>query len=250
VLDGRLDSRNALALVFDKAPHDSMRQPFYGIAEPALDTTVENGPPGRPQLLKYNLRDQGYSDEEFSRWLVQQEPYEGLITLVLEGNRLTAASISALADSAIGILHTLPLGGNPLGDTGAATLASEAAFSRLWILYIPGTGLSAAGLRHLFAPDATLDFLVDLDLSDNDLGDEGARILATSARSASLTHLYLDSTGLTDDGARALADSPHLGALEYLSLDRNDLTAAGVAYLREQARFSEGAVLFLGEAFE
>jgi hypothetical protein len=217
---------------------------------PRASSTSEAGPAGRPQLRKYNLRDQGLTDAAFAAWLADQEPYNGLTTLVLDGNRLTGVSVEALATSDIGVLHTLLLADNPIGDRGAEILASAPAFSTVTILYLSGTGLTPLGLGHLFGSDSVLGFLIDVDLSRNALGDEGARIIAGSTLTESLTNLYLDATALTDRAAEVLADSPRLGSLDYLSLDANELTEAGVAHFREHARVQEGAVVFFGERFE
>jgi hypothetical protein len=221
-----------------------------GFLQPAPSAAADAGRPGRPQLLKYSLRDQGYTDQELLTWLAELETDNRLISLVLEGNQLTAVSLQAVAESGIGVIHTLLVGRNPIGDAGAEVLATGAAFSALRILYMPQTGLTAVGLRHLFGPDSELELLADLDLSGNRLGDEGAQILAGSRRAEGLTHLYLDNTGLTDGGALALAESPHLGALEYLSLDGNDLTGAGVSRAREIGSLPAATEIFFGEQFE
>ena len=217
---------------------------------PRTSSTGEAGPPGRPQLRKYNLRNQDLTDAAFVAWLAEREPYNGLTTLVLEGNRLTGRSLEALATSDIGVLHTLLLGGNPIGDRGAETLASAPGFSAVTILYLSSSGLTPVGLGHLFGGDSVLGSLIDVDLSGNTLGDEGARIIAGSALTGNLTNLYLDETALTDRAAELLADSPHLGKLDYLSLDGNQLTEAGVAHFREHGRVRESAAVFFGERFE
>lgn len=227
----------------------------YGASDPPSRDPAEaseGGSPSRPQNRKYSLRDQGTTDPEVIAWLAGVEPYNGLVTLDLRGNRLTADSLAALAGSQIGVVHTLLLSGNPLGDAGARVLAESPAFATLTILYLSETGLGAAGLDRMLGPDSRLEpgFLTNLDLSGNPLGDEGARILAASSRAGQLTHLELERTGLTDRGALALARSPHLGALEYLSLDGNDLTDAGVAAAREAASWPTSAAVFFGEEYE
>jgi hypothetical protein len=206
--------------------------------------------PGRPQMRKYNLRDQEMGDEEFIAWLEQQEEYNGLTDLVLEGNRLTAASLAALAASEIGVFNAILLGDNPIGDRGAEILAASPAFTTVTILYLGGAGLSSVGLEPIFAADSRPRFLRSLDLTGNDLGDQSADIIAGSALTRQITHLYLDDTGLTDRAVRVLADSPNFEVLEYLSLDGNDLTETGVAQARQENGFPQTADVYYGERFE
>src|SRR5262249_18279651 len=80
------------------------------------------------------------------------------------------------------------------------------------------TGAAAAQLR-------------TLDLSDNPIGDTGARHLARWPGLASVRVLRLSGCGLTAVGAAALADSEHLQNLTQLYLQRNEIRGAGVAAL-------------------
>jgi Ran GTPase-activating protein (RanGAP) involved in mRNA processing and transport len=225
-------------------------QATLDIDQPTIQPASRIDLPGRPQLTKFNLRAQDFTDQRFLDWLATQEPGHGLIGLNLEQNQLTEVALRALAESGLGAFHTLLLADNPVGNKGMTALASAPAFHGLTILYLADTGITATGLADLFGSDSILGFLIDVDLTGNRIGDEGARVLAQSPHTGHLTHLYLDNTGMTDVGARALADSPHLGALEYLSLGDNELTEAGVAYLLEQARFAETADVYFGDDFE
>ena len=60
------------------------------------------------------------------------------------------------------------------------------------------------------ATSPQLAHLTTLDLSQNQLGDEGAKAIAASPQLAQLTELSLHDNDITDEGAKALAESPHL----------------------------------------
>ena len=56
--------------------------------------------------------------------------------------------------------------------------------------------------------------LLSLDLSFNDIGEEGARALAQSEHLASLTQLYLYDNEIGEEGKRALRESVHLSGVK------------------------------------
>lgn len=77
-----------------------------------------------------------------------------------------------------------------------------------------------------------------LDLAVNAIGDEGARLLASTPALAGLEDLSLHQVGLTDAGARALAASEHLPAgLSLCLFDNYALTAGAVLELK--GRFAQ-----------
>jgi hypothetical protein len=80
-----------------------------------------------------------------------------------------------------------------------------------------------------FLAGLQLPRLKHLDLSGWPVGDEGARVLASSAAFAGLTRLNLRSCAIGDAGARALFASGNLRRLMELDLSGNDIqTAASV----------------------
>ncbi len=70
-----------------------------------------------------------------------------------------------------------------------------------------------------------------LDLSDNDLGPEGARDLGNERNLRALNHLTLERCGLADAGVMVLARASHLGRVTRLSLQNNGISSEGVAEL-------------------
>ena len=75
--------------------------------------------------------------------------------------------------------------------------------------------------------------MTELDLSYNELGDDGARVVANCPHLAGLTVLRLSNCGIGDEGGRALANSPHLNRVESLDLESNPLGDAGLRPFRD-----------------
>lgn len=84
-------------------------------------------------------------------------------------------------------------------------------------LSLADAGLGPHGVQALAE---VLPDLVELDLSGNAIGDEGARTLAASTALGNLEHLRLTGTGIGPVGARALLDAPGLARARTLVLPR------------------------------
>jgi len=74
-----------------------------------------------------------------------------------------------------------------------------------------------------------------LDLSNANISDSGAVVIANSPAPAHLLVLDLTRNAITDPGAKALLDSPHLSSLIHLDLRDNEISPPLLAALR--ARF-------------
>ena len=87
------------------------------------------------------------------------------------------------------------------------------------------------GVRDRMEPLAASAFLqraTYLDLSNNVVRDQGARLLADSRYLAHIRGLNLSSSGIGDAGLKALAASPHLSELRELYLGDNRISNNGV----------------------
>lgn len=73
--------------------------------------------------------------------------------------------------------------------------------------------------------------LTNLNLYENVIGPDGAKLLAGSPHLSRLTTLDVSRTHIGDAGIGALADSPHLSRLTRLILHYNQISDAGVAAL-------------------
>lgn len=199
-------------------------------------------------------------DDRAAELLATCPTLAGLEELDLAGNELGESGARSLAASPhIGSVRYLELQGNRLGPGGAEVLASSERLAnlrrlglaendigasrlqstsrmhellRVPILDLSTNGLTAAGLQVILTrppgpsePGAVR--LQDLDLSHNELGDAGARVLASCPQLDGLRALRLARCALGDDGARALAESPHLNKLVTLDLSNNPINDAG-----------------------
>jgi uncharacterized protein (TIGR02996 family) len=95
------------------------------------------------------------------------------------------------------------------------------------------------------ADSPLLACLPALDLSDNDLEDEGVAILAVSPHLGQLRSLDLGFNKIGPAGAAVLAQSPHLPRLGALNLYDNHLGDEGVAALAASPHLNELATLRL-----
>lgn len=87
------------------------------------------------------------------------------------------------------------------------------------------------GLGPMLGGSPALESLTELDVSDNDLGVEGARALARSSHLAALRDLEIGGNDIGDDGAIAIAHAQFLAGLETLNASGNSIGATGTQAL-------------------
>lgn len=97
------------------------------------------------------------------------------------------------------------------------------------VLHIDGV----RGILQSVAYSGHLQRVRYLDLSNNNLRDDGARMLANSPYLTCLRGLNLSSARIGDAGLKALLASPYLGELRELYLCDNRITAAGAHALAQ-----------------
>jgi uncharacterized protein (TIGR02996 family) len=163
-------------------------------------------------------------------------PYLGkLRRLELRSNQLGPAGAEAVAGSErLASLHHLGLGLNEVGVSRLHSLSRVSDLMRVPSLDLSGNGLGVAGLKAILSrppmpaegPEPVR--LRELTLSHNELGEDGARILAECLLLAGLTALRLAGCGIPDEGSQALAHSPHLGRLTALDLGNNPISDPGL----------------------
>jgi hypothetical protein len=100
------------------------------------------------------------------------------------------------------------LKGNPIEDDGLGTLVESPLFGRM------------------------LERSPRVELRDNDLGPDGATLLANCSLLAGCTALDLTGNFICDRGFAALVCSPHMGAVHTLKVGSNQITDAGVTGVR------------------
>ncbi len=77
-----------------------------------------------------------------------------------------------------------------------------------------------------------------LDLSKNNVQDDGVEKLCTASYFRNLKKLYLDDNELTSASGKYLAESQFLTQLTHLSLGYNKLADAGVSEFVKSKNFS------------
>lgn len=110
-------------------------------------------------------------------------------------------------------------------------LAESPLFDSLTHLRLGNNNLQAAGVEALVRGRMTMPSLVSLHLGGNEIGDEGAKVLATWPALSRLRHLLLRTNGLRAFGLRPLLFSNHLGRLTTLDLRGNRLGDMGAQVL-------------------
>lgn len=191
-----------------------------------------------------NLQELDLSENELGEtgaWALAGSPHLGNVRrLELRSNKLGPTGAEAVAGSErLTSLHRLGLSGNEIGVPRLQSLARAQDLLRVPVLDLRDNGLTAAGLKAILGgvgrgPDAVR--LVELDLGHNNIGTEGARVLASSPHLAGLRVLRLVGCGIGDDGVRALAESPHFGRLTTLALDFNPLGDSGFRAFLDSSR--------------
>lgn len=142
----------------------------------------------------------------------------------LRALNVTASELSsdALSELALPRLENLVLTGNPIGDEGLENLAGWKQLANIKTLYLSACELGE--IDQLFA-GPKLEKLEKLTLSNNELGDEGAGVIAkAAARLPALQHLELVRCGLSQSGVKALAKAK-LPSLRRLDVRFNHVDA-------------------------
>lgn len=184
-----------------------------------------------------NLEELDLSENELGEtgaWALAASPHLANVRrLELSGNRVGPGGAEVLAGSErLASLCRLGLAGNEVGTARLHSLVRAHDLLRLPTLVLSANAVTAAGLlRILTRPPGPTEpgavRLREIDLSHNELGNEGARVLAASPHLAGLKVLRLAGCGIGDHGARALAESPHLNQLVSLDLGNNPIGDPG-----------------------
>ncbi|XP_072131173.1 NACHT, LRR and PYD domains-containing protein 3-like isoform X1 [Mobula birostris] len=138
----------------------------------------------------------------------------------------------------------LRLGGNKLGDSGVK-LVSEALRNpecKIQKLGLNNVSLTDSGAKDLTSALSTNRSLIELVLSDNELGDSGVKLvcMALGDPECKVQTLWLNNVSLTDSGAKHLTSTLSTNrSLTELVLNDNKLGESGVKLLSEALRNSD-----------
>ena len=167
--------------------------------------------------------------------LLSSPSLRGLQELELRSNEI--ASVIRFGSSQGAGFVRLDLGGNAIGDAGAAALAAAPRLAGLASLGLDTCEIGSRGIQALTSAPfwATLD---RLDLGQNPLGEQGTRALAAAGLPARLHALRLSDCDLDDTAAEVLAAIPWLAGLQSLDLSGNQLKEGGTLLLDSAWRTS------------
>lgn len=173
-------------------------------------------------------------NESGARTLAASPHLGQLRTLEIRHNQIGPAGAEALAGSErLASLSRLGLSGNAVGTARLHTLARVSDLLRVPVLDLSVNGLNAASLKAILNRPPTDVRLRELDLSHNELGDAGVRVLCEAPQLAGLTVLKLAGCGITGDGTPHFAGSPHLNRLQLLDLGNNPVSDSGFRAYRD-----------------
>ncbi|XP_059817457.1 NACHT, LRR and PYD domains-containing protein 3-like [Hypanus sabinus] len=141
-------------------------------------------------------------------------------------------------------LTELNLTDNELRDSGvklvsAALRNQECKIQKLWLRNV---GLTDSGAEDLASALSTKPSLTELDLSENELGDSGVKLVSAALRNqeCKIQKLWLRNVGLTDSGAGDLASALSTNpSMTELGLGCNKLGDSGVKLVSAALRSLE-----------
>ncbi|XP_072891876.1 NACHT, LRR and PYD domains-containing protein 3-like [Hemitrygon akajei] len=162
----------------------------------------------------------------------------------------TGAEDLASALSTNPSLTELNLNDNKLGDSGVNLLSAalrnpECKIQKLWLGKV---GLTDTGAEDLASALSTNPSLMELNLSYNELGDSGVKLVSAALRNqeCKIQKLWLGKVGLTNSGAEDLASALSTNpSLTELNLSYNKLGDSGVKLVSAALRNPECKIQIL-----
>ena len=172
--------------------------------------------------------------------------------LDLRDNAIGPPGALALAGAEnLAALRRVSFARNEVGSTRSNAVSWTSSLLRFQSLDLSGNDLGPDRLKSVLTARAAPRFdeagqerprdnpvrIEELDLSQNDIGEAGARVLAESESLRGLVFLRLAGCNITDTAARILASSPHLNRLESLEIGNNPVGDRGLqAFLHTSLR--------------
>lgn len=163
------------------------------------------------KISQLTLHNANLSSESVAVIAKALESVNSHITVFMSDNKIDDAGAKALAEALknknVGLLS---LDGNEIGDEGARALAATLSANKTTYLFLKNNKIGPSGAEALTKAWATRSYTIDL--SGNQLGDEGAKrvALALQATPGKVQTLYLKNNGIGLEGDLALAEHlPH-----------------------------------------
>lgn len=171
---------------------------------------------GFNQQQSWNLNESSITDDDLPA-ICNFAKQKGITELKLRANDITAKNINLLA--ALPSLKSLDLSHNKISDAGVEVFQHVTTLNQL---SVAGCDITKEGAAFLSETG-----LIELDLSYNPIGDDGARAIALNK---TIRYLKLDATSIQFLGTDALAKNQ---CLEELSLIGNGIGDAGIKALSQ-----------------
>lgn len=147
-----------------------------------------------------------------------------------------------VTDERLSKVKRLNLGGNRIGDEGARMLAESVTFSKVQWFELGGNDLGEEGIQALCHATTAFPKLKTLNLYRNSLKDGGAKVFAQDNELEGLEEIDLAQNEIGDEGILALANSkkfPHLAAMyldnNFASIEAREEAKHGVNFKRLQS---------------
>jgi Ran GTPase-activating protein (RanGAP) involved in mRNA processing and transport len=190
---------------------------------------VEPGSPPTVRIENRQLTDQDLAD------LIEEGLFqEDVAEVIMPGNALTADGVQMILSSPVTHLQVLNLYNNQIGDEGAHLLSNSEKVAGVNRLLLGVNGITTTGIEALFGNASLIVGPTWIDVSGNDVGDDGLAIILARPNLEYLEGLSVRRGGLTDDAAQAIVDvARQLANLQYLDLGGNDLSAAAQELLQK-----------------
>jgi uncharacterized protein (TIGR02996 family) len=180
-----------------------------------------------PELRSLRLNDNSRIGLDGVRALANSETLR-LTSLDLSANAIDPECVRVLCASPLaGALEALEVHTNPVGDAGLELLLRSGLLARVLkrshALDLHSMLLNPASAEAL-AGAALLDGVIQLNVSGNNFGNDGARALSESEHTGRLHSLSLAGNGVSDAGGIELLTSPFFGRLEVLDVSNNQFS--------------------------
>lgn len=195
------------------------------------------------QLHTLNLRSNDSSSVVFP---LERGDFDNLCSLYVGQNELRSDDVDFLDSDTFAKLERLGLEKNQIDEVGARALACNLWLGQLQMLDMGENPIGDRGVSHLLASQS-LASITDLRLSSVGLTCTGAHTIANSVDASRLRRLELSCNEIADDGVLALCESQHLDSLERLNLQHMSVSEQTTARLRSRWDADDTPVSYLAD---
>lgn len=221
--------------------HVNLHLPQCGLREKEVQLLAEVLTSIREKIdvTQLDIRNNDLSDVCVSTLLLSgKHTMNGLRTLNLSNNRISAESIASFSGLTPHNIKRLYLSYNPLGASGLKLLEDSVRacmLPSLKTLHLRGVGMTASIVDTLMQSLANFCSVENLDLSDNDLGVLGAVALGMNmslfTQNRHCIEIRLNSVKFGDEGMQAFINNGKFNCDLLLHLKNNGISAPGLVCL-------------------